>query len=210
MKKPQKYFVKPGGNGTMQFHRIIFPGPEYAISIKIVPSHQTILTLFVRYAQRPTLTNYNFTTSVPDYSSCSYSIENHYTNCSTDPFTVTMSAAITGYTGLHYLGIMVGERANSTKKNTSAGQGRRVRRGCSHNGRQKRSCVGVKDPPPTPPPIVVIKPLFNASTDVNYTLLVSMATCQYWNVTADAWSTEGCKVSLNPFADATICVKLKK
>lgn len=183
----------------MQFHQIVFPGPEYAISITIQPSDKTILTLYVRYAQRPTLENYNFTTSVPDYSSCNYSAaENNHTNCSTDPFTVTLSAAVTGHSGLHYVGIMYkGIDVNKTKSNaTTPGHVRRVRRGCSHNGRQKRSCVGVKDPPTTPPPILEIKPLFNATTDVKYTLSVSMGTCQYWNATADAWSTEGCRVCL--------------
>lgn len=196
VKEPDIHFVKPSDNGTMRFHKIVFPGPEYAISIKVVPSGKKILTLYVRYAERPTLEYYNFTTSVPDYSSCNYSVENkNHTNCSTDPFTVTLSAAVTGHTGLHYIGIVIGGRVNKTNDNaTTPGHTRRVRRGCLHNGRQKRSCVGVKDPPTTPPPILVIKPPFNASTDVNYTLSVSMGTCKYWNVTADAWSTQGCKV----------------
>lgn len=93
-REPQRYFVKPNDNGTMRFHKIVFPGPEYAVSIRIVPFNKKTLTLYVRYAQRPTLEHYNFT----------------------------------------------------------------------------------------------------SSTDVNYTLSVSMGTCQYWNVTADAWSTEGCRV----------------
>lgn len=194
-REPQRYFVKPTDNGTMQFHKIVFPGPEYAVSIRIVPFNKNTLTLYVRYAQRPTLEHYNFTSSVPDYRSCNYSSEKNYRNCSTDPFTVILSAAVTGHTGVHYVGIVIGERVNETNNNaTSKWHRRRVRRGCFHNGRQKRSCVGVKDPPTTPPPIVVIKPPFNSSTDVNYTLSVSMGTCQYWNVTADAWSTEGCRV----------------
>ena len=196
VKKPNTYFVKPNNNGTMRFHKIVFPGPEYAISIKIVPSDEKILTLYVRYAERPTLEYPSFNASVPDYTSCNYSMENKsHINCSTDPFTVTLSAAVTGHTGLHFIGIVVAGRANETDNNvTTPGHVRRVRRECFHKGRQKRSCVGVKDPPTTPAPILVIKPPFNATTDVNYTLSVSMGTCQYWNVTADAWSTEGCRV----------------
>lgn len=196
LKEPQRYFVKPSDNGTMQFHKVVFPGPEYAISIRIVPFSNVTLTLYVRYAERPTLELNDFTSSIPNNRSCSlYSLEKNTTNCSTDPFTVTLSAAVTGHTGVHYVGIVIGEHVNKTSNNgTSPDHVRRVRRGCFRNGRQKRSCVGVKDPPTTPPPILLIKPSFNSSTDVNYTLSVSMATCQYWNVTADAWSTEGCRV----------------
>ena len=195
-KEPHNYFVKPSNNGTMQFHKIVFPGPEYAISIKIVPSGNKNLTLYVRYAQRPTMEYYNYSAVVPNYSSCNYSVEKKYTNCSTDPFTVTLSSSTTGHTGLHYLGIAYEMLHNHTKINaTTPSHVKRVKRGCFSNGRQKRSCVGVKEPPTTPSPIVDIKPTFNASTDVNYTLEVTMGTCQYWNGTAEAWSKEGCKVS---------------
>ena len=194
-----EHFVKPSDDGTMQFHKVMFPGPEYAISVRIFPFGNKSLTLYVRYAQRPTFTNYSFTASVPNYSSCNYSVEKGYTNCSTEPFTVTLSSAKTGHTGLHYVGIANEGLVNQAKSNATApGHAKRVRRGCSHNGRQKRSCVGVKDPPTTPPPIVIIKPPYNASTDVNYTFEVTMATCQYWNVTANVWSTEGCRVSYTP------------
>ncbi|KAL9952359.1 hypothetical protein ACROYT_G039604 [Oculina patagonica] len=208
VKEPEKYFVKPSDNGTMRYHKVVFPGPEYAISIKIVPSGKKVLTLYVRYAERPTLDYSNFNASVPDYSSCNFSMEHkNHTNCSTDPFTVTLSAAVTGHTGLHYIGIVIGGRVNQTQNNaTTPGHVRRVRRDCFHNGRQKRSCVGVKDPPTTPPPITIIKPPFNASTDVNYTLSVSMGTCQYWNVTVDAWSTAGCRVGPKSTPEATQCL----
>lgn len=179
----------------MRFHRIVFPGSEYAVSIRIVPFGNKTLTLYVRYAERPTLEHNDLNFSIPNNVSCNYSSQKNHTNCSSDPYTVTLSASDTGHTGVHYVGIVIGDHGNELNSNgTSAGHVRRVRRGCFRNGRQKRSCVGVKDPPTTPPPIRLIKPSFNSSTDVNYTLSVSMATCQYWNVTANAWSTEGCRV----------------
>lgn len=191
-KEPQKYFVKPSDNGTMRFHKIVFPGPKYAIFIRIVPFGNKTLTLYVRHAERPTLEHYDFTSSIPNNVSCDYSSQKNHTSCSSDRYTVTLSATDTGHTGVHYMGIVIGEHVNETNNNrTSPNHVRRVRRGCFRNGRQKRSCVGVKDPPTTPPPIPLSKPSFNSSTDVNYTLSVSMATCQYWNVRADAWSTEG-------------------
>ena len=202
--EPRRYFVKPSDNGTMQFHKIVFPGPEYAISIRIVPLSNVTLTLYVRYAEKPTMEHSNqFNFSIPNKRSSKVSLEKNSTNCSTDPFTVTLSAAVTGHTGVHYVGIVIGDHVNQMNNNgTSPDHVRRVRRGCFRNGRQKRSCVGVKDPPTTPPPILLIKPPFNSSTDVNYTLSISMATCQYWNATAEAWSTEGCRVCLRHLLQA--------
>ena len=195
VEKVREYFVRPSDNGTMQFHKLEFPEAEYAISIRIVPIGNETLKLYLQYAKRPTLTNYSFTATVPDYSSCNYSVEKGFANCTSDIFTVTVSSATTRHTGPHYLGVSNEKLSHQEKSNSSSrGQMKRVRRDCSHNGRQKRSCVGVKDPPTTPPPVLVRTQAYNASTDVNYTLQVTMATCQYWNVTAQAWTTEGCKV----------------
>lgn len=187
----------------MQYHKIVFPGPEYAISIKIVPSGNESLTLCVRYAKKPTKENCNFRAVVPDYSSCNGT----KTNCSSDPFSVTLSEALTGYSGLHYVGIVYEVLYKQATDNATTRQGhtKRVRRSCSTGGRQKRSCVGVKDPPTTPPPIVFIKPTFNASTDVKYTMEVKMATCQYWNDAINAWSTQGCKVKESRFVNCLHC-----
>ncbi|XP_068684192.1 polycystin-1-like protein 2 [Montipora foliosa] len=200
-KAPMSYFVKPSKNGTMQYHKIVFPGPEYEISLKIVPSDNKTLTLYVRYAQRPTREDHNFSALVPDYSSCNRTRE----NCSSDPFIVTLSEAVTGHSGLHYVGIAYEALYNQTKNNRTA-HAKRVRRSCSGNGRQKRSCVGVKDPPTTPPPIVLIRPTFNASADVTYTMEVNVATCQYWNDAINAWSTEGCKVGPKSKPTALQCI----
>jgi len=197
LKQPQIFFVKPSDNGTMRFHKIVFLGPEYAIFIRIVPLSNVTLTLYVRYGERPTLEHSDFSSSILNNRSRNFSLEKNSANCSKDPFTITLSATVTGHTGVHYVGILIGEHVNEINNNgTSPDHVRRVRRGCLRKGRQKRSCVGVKDPPTTAPRKILIKPPFNSSADVNYTLSVSMATCQYWNVTAAAWSTEGCRVCL--------------
>lgn len=186
----------------MQYHKVVFPGPEYAISIKIVPSGNESLTLCVRYAKKPTTKNCNFRAVVPDYSSCNGT----KTKCSSDPFSVTLSEALTGHSGLHYVGILYEVLYKQTTDNaTTQGQTKRVRRSCSTGGRQKRSCVGVKDPPTTPPSIVFIKPSFNASTDVKYSMEVKMATCQYWNEAINTWSTQGCKVKESRYVDSLPC-----
>jgi hypothetical protein len=59
----------------------------------------------------------------------------------------------------------------------------------------KRGCVGVKDPPTTPAPTpLIIIPLYNSSTDVNYTMSVSVTGCLYWSEKKSKWTSEGCKV----------------
>ena len=193
----ENYFVKPFRNGTtMRFHKIEIPGSEYAVSIRITPLGDKNVSVFVRYGERPTLEKFHFTATVPDYSSCNYTEETGFSNCSTDPFVVTVSTAITGHTGLHFVGIMYkGSGSEWDDNSPNPVPQPRVRRACSHGGRQKRSCVGVKDPPTTPPPIKIVTPFFNASTDVNYTMSVTMATCLFWNVTAEKWTAEGCRVS---------------
>ncbi|PFX11751.1 Polycystic kidney disease protein 1-like 2, partial [Stylophora pistillata] len=67
---------------------------------------------------------------------------------------------------------------------------------CKDGGRRKkRSCVGSKDPPPIPTPKpVILLPDFNASTDLNYTLVVSIGSCFYWSEEKEYWTEEGCKI----------------
>ena len=181
-------FVKPSLNGSgsnMRYHRISIPGKEYAVFIRVIPPEDVGLEVYVRYNERPTLTEYNVTASVPDFSSC----RNGTTNCSADPYVVTVSSATTGHAGLHYVGIRFQQPA---KPAISPRQ--RKRRDCLFGRRKKRSCVGVKDPPTTMPPTKIIVPPYNATSDVNYTMMVSMATCLFWNITAQQWSSSGCRV----------------
>ena len=185
------HFVKPSSNesSNMRYHIISIPGKEYAVSVRVVPLKDVNLTIYVRYNGRPTTQDYNFTAVVPDFTSCTYVSGEGYTNCSSDPHAVVISSAITGYTGLHYLGIRFDEPKEPVPRPES-----RKRRDCSsHNGRRKRSCVGVKDPPTTMPPTKVTVPPYNATTDVNYTMTVTMATCLYFNV-LEKWVTQGCRV----------------
>lgn len=186
----KSYFVKPSKNGSMQYHVITIPGSEYSVSIQLRPLSSVNTTMYVRYGSRPTTDKYNYTTTVPDYTTCDFTDAKGYFNCSSDPYTVTISSAVTGHVGIHYMGVVY--RMNNTTKPHN-----RVKRDClSTGGRQKRSlCVQVKSPPPTESTSNDLKPVYDPDNDVNYTLSVTMATCLYWNVTKQTWTSKGCRVS---------------
>lgn len=206
MKQPEvraeNFFVKPTFNGSMQYHQISIPGREYAVYIKLKPQNDETITVFVRYELRPTLREFNVSATIPDFSSCNYTQNIGYTNCTSDPYVLVLSRARTGNIGVHYIGVMYNRTGDVTEgiNSNAAGQVRnkgRVRRDCfTGHGRVKRSCVGVKDPPTTLPPTKLDVPHYNATTDVNYTMSVSMSTCLYWNSNASRWTSDGCRVGV--------------
>ena len=143
---------------------------------------------------RPTPSNYTFRTRVPNFSSCrTYDDRTGNFNCTDNPYVFSLSSNVTGEIGVHFIGIRLaldkGTRNSRIKRN-------RLMKSCKDsNGRQKRSCVGVKDPPTDPPPTPEIKvPQYDQRTDVNYTMSVTMRSCLYWSETRQAWTSEGCKV----------------
>ena len=188
----ENYFAKPSnGSNNLRYHRINIPSANTIISFEIKPEQGEFLDIFVRAQKKPTPSEYQYRTRVPDYSSCSaHSNSTGYHKCSNNPYEVTMSSDITGKTGLHYIGIMF---AADKSPETS----RRVARSCGgRGGRQKRSCIGVKDPPTTPPPTPkIVIPQYNESTDVNYTMSVTVTSCLYWSEKKQSWTNEGCSVS---------------
>lgn len=193
----ETFFVKPSVNGSMQYHVINIPGNEYAVSIQLRPLSGVNITIYVRYGSRPTINDYNYTATVPDFQTCNYSYNQGYFNCTSDPYTVTISSALTGRSGIHYLGVAYwnGNSTNSSQNGTKSIHSR-TRRDCfSEGGRHKRSlCVQVKDPPPTKPTSWNNVPSYNPIHDVNYTLSVTMATCLYWDVASQIWTSRGCRV----------------
>lgn len=194
------YFVKPSkDNKNIRSHQITIPSDDVAVSLTITPQEGVSLVVYVRHLSKPTPDSYDFKKVMPDYTSCgNFDVEKGYHNCSDDPYTITISSAITGEIGIHYVGVQYTPVQSMPTVNPSDEEviSARVRRDCySHNGRMKRGCVGVKDPPTTPAPTpFIIVPLYNASTDVNYTMSVSVSSCLYWSEKKSKWTSEGCKV----------------
>ena len=190
-------FVKRyNDSSAIRYHKITLRSDFESALVKITPENNTFFDVFVGAAVKPTPNNYTFRTTIPDVSLCEgFTPGIGYINCSSSPYVFSLSSNVTGDIGIHYIGIRLAKKANekNVQKNI-----RRLQRSCKgSHGRQKRSCIGVKDPPTTPPPTPeVIVPTYDALSDVNYTISVKMRSCLYWSEVKEAWTNEGCKVRL--------------
>ena len=198
-----RYFVKPSydinESKLIQYHKINIPHKQDVVFVKLKPEISTTqLRIYVSYYNYPTPTDHSYATVIP--------CKGEKGNCDKDPYMFTFKASDTGNTGIHYIGIhyyvnntndvMFGGEEKMSSSNGSVKV--RTRRSCGgSSGRQKRSCIGVKDPPPppTPAPIILRSP-YNASTDLNYTLSVTIGSCLYWSEVKERWTNEGCKVRI--------------
>lgn len=190
------YFVKPSvGAENIRYHRISIPSYDAVAMVEIRPATGQTVHVYVSANSKPTPENRNFSLTLPDYSSCqSHSPDVGYFNCTSNPYMFTLTSKRTGAIGPHFVGVryVVSSTALSEKKSSVKS---RVARDCgSYNGRQKRSCIGDKDPPTTPSPTGIVRPIYKASTDVNYTMSVKIASCKYWSEEMNKWTSEGCEV----------------
>lgn len=180
-------FCKPSVNGSMQYHSTNITGDNKGIHITLLPESRQLLEVYVGYRRRPTTLNYDFKVSIPDISHCNKS---SLENC-TENYMIAVPANMTKYPGVYYIGVRNPGRIDSNVKS-------RRRRSCSETGRQKRSvvCVEFKDPPTTPPPTPkTLVPSYDPTTDVNYTISVSVKACLYWSEVKEKWTNYGCRVS---------------
>ena len=193
------YFAKPSnGSNNLRYHSFNLDSDLHTTEFRIVPDLGASLNVYVRSGQRPTTQYFNVTKKIPDYKHCSHT--HNISECNTDPFTIRITSKMTGKLGIHYLGIQyivdVSRSVDNTKDARQEVRSLRERRDCDGNSRRrKRSCVGVKDPPttPVPTPITVI-PVYDANTDVNYTITSTVSFCGYWSEEKEKWTTDGCKV----------------
>lgn len=189
---PQKhFFVKPFVEEQWMRHHVMFlSSEELTATIHVTSQLHTFLDIYVRYNERPTLEEFAYKTTLPDYSSCRIT-EMDLFRCALNPYSFDITSNLTGHIGRHFIGIIYSEE----------NEAQRVRKrkslcGEDSSGRQRRSCVGVKDPPTPLPQENIISPEYNASSDVNYTMSVSMGACLYWHEVEQVWTTKGCKVRL--------------
>ena len=193
--KPKEiFFVKPSPPNSirnMRFHKISLSlYKDMETNIKIVPSNNERLEIYIRNRVRPTPVDNNFQTTVPDFTSCLNSSRGDgFDKCLSDPYLIRISPKITGHTGTHYIGIRYVPKSPINKNNNTT----RVKRGCRETGgqRHKRSCVEVKNPPSV---AKLVTSEFQNGTDVWYKIRVTMGACMYWSEEKEEWTNRGCKV----------------
>ena len=202
-KNTVQYFVKPSYNihesKLIQYHKINIPDQGDVVSVKLHPEKKaTSLRVYVSSSDFPTPTEHNFSIVLP--------CKKEERKCNKDPFLFSFNTSDTGNTGIHHIGIhyyvnitnevmFLDEGALTTINGSVQERPRRSIDCDSRNGRQKRSCIGVKDPPPSPTPApIVLRSEYNSTTDLNYTLFVTIGSCFYWSEVKEQWTDEGCKV----------------
>ena len=186
-------FVKP--DNTLRYHEIFIDSREKTVFVKLQPQNNTVFDIFLSGGMKPTERSYNLSARIPDVSSCTLTKDEvGYTNCTNNPFVFSFSSTSTGKIGSHFIGIRLANITAPAPQMNLKARSRKPRSCVRNTGRQKRSCITVKDPPTTPPPTAVVVPKYNETTDVNYTMLVTMPSCVYWSERKQAWTNEGCKV----------------
>jgi len=176
------YFLKPN---RMSFHSYYAEIADVPLSIKIgAKKHGKVIQMFLKFGARPTIedSDHNFTVT----STCKNQTDGkqNETSCLLEEssFTVVPSETSRLHIALLFLG------ANSVNEHS-----RRRRSTCLGHGRERRSCVGFKDPPPKGVTETVI-PQYDPSTDLNYTFSISQSSCLYWSEEREKWTSDGCKV----------------
>ncbi|KAJ7370174.1 hypothetical protein OS493_033799 [Desmophyllum pertusum] len=143
LENPQ-YFTK---NDDLRFHEIDVKYDNTLIMLEITPDETSInLFVYMRYGQRPTTQEHDLNVTVSKNERCVWTPSAHdrnggATECSVNPLTPIETLA--KQPGKYFLGVQ-------SYNTTAANSHKRKRRSCFGNGRQKRSCVEVKDPHPLP------------------------------------------------------------
>ena len=159
-----------------------------SLFFQIKPSEgKVIFKVFVRYGWRPTVTEHDVSRQIP-HPSCLKSSQDSYSHCRNDAYDVLLLPDKVNKPGKYYIGILY-------ENDEGELQSRRKKRSCSGGGRQKRSCVEVKEAPR--PENITVKPVYDPKTDVNYSLNLVEENCLFWDSIEERWLSRGCKVSLS-------------
>jgi len=186
LESPQ-YFTR---NDNLRIHVIDIEYENTLIMLEITPTEaNTNLFVYLRYGQRPTNQEHDLNATVSKSEKCVWSPggrgrKDGKTKCSQLPSPIETLAK---QPGKYFLGVQ-GYNRSGTK---------RAKRSCFGNRRQKRSCVEVKDPPPTAPQgkNLTVVPVYDSKSDQNYSLRVALRSCVFWSEESEKWITEGCRVS---------------
>ena len=192
--KPPKSPTKMSGfftrDNLTRFHEITVDYENTMMQLEIAPEDKLVdLTIYLRFGRRPTIKEHDFNATISSNKICIWSKlgQNSKNGCSSNY--LTPINVLAKKPGKYYLAVVT--HSNSARPHM------RQKRSCFGKRRQKRSCVEVKSPPPTPPQgeNVSVVPVYDPSTDHNYTFTVAMGSCVYWSDMRQRWITDGCRVS---------------
>ena len=181
----ENYFLKPYEMAMSSYY------PELGnatVSLSVAGVNKNaIVEVFIKFGSRPTVEDFDQNFTVAFTSACQNGLsesDDKITDCAFEQ--ISFSVVPWEYTVIYVGMLFLGE--------TNATEHSRKRRSCFGHGRERRSCIGIKDPPPNGYNKTVI-PQYDSSTDVNYTMSISQASCLYWSQTKEKWTSEGCKVA---------------
>ncbi|XP_078351521.1 polycystin family receptor for egg jelly-like isoform X1 [Oculina patagonica] len=188
-------FLRPNIISTHSYYAELAGIPAF---LKLGAQDKDIaIEIFIKIGSRPTIQEFDYNFVVQFKSTCERQtdFERNETSCPLEETSVTLvpSEPSLLYVGLLFLGA----------KNAS--EHSRKRRSCFGRGRERRSCVGVKDPPPKGVYKTIV-PQYDPITDVNYTFTISQSSCLYWSEDEEKWSSYGCKVDPSSNASHLKCL----
>ena len=182
--RTEHFFLKPK---KMSIRTYFSELADVPVSIQMgLQEVGVIIELFIKFGSRPTTEEFDHNFTVAFMSTCeNQTYDEHYaTSCFVKE---SLIKVVPPEPSLIYIGILFLGAENITKHS-------RFRRSCFGHGRQKRSCVGFKDPPPKGVTKTVV-PQYDPSTDLNYTMTITQSSCLYWSEDKDKWTSDGCKVN---------------
>ena len=183
---PEHLFLKPQ---KMAVHSYYAELADVPVSIEMgVQVLEVAVQLFVKFGSRPVIDDFDHNFTISFKSTCVVSAEGNETTCL---FEKTSVAVVPSTPGRLFVGVLRSQ--NSTEHAKDSTEHSRGRRSCFGHGRQKRACVGFKDPPPKGVSKTIV-PQYDPSTDVNYTMSITQSSCLYWSEDKDKWTSDGCKV----------------
>ena len=192
--KPQKYSLKISpfftNNNSPRFHEIKVDYENTVVQLDIAPEDALVkLALYIRFGQRPTIREHDLNATISSYEKCIWTKMNERLDGKNGCYSSRLIEVLVKTPGRYYVAVL--SNSNITESR------RRKKRSCFGQPRQRRACVDIKSPPPTPPhgKNVSVVPVYDPSTDHNYTLKVTMGSCVYWSDTKQKWITDGCRVS---------------
>ena len=173
-------FLSPG---IMNFHIVSVEHEYTELHAAIKLCQRAYFTVYIKYGKKPSENDFDDVVSIIGDKNISDS------GCddNEDDFAVREIWFTAIKPGNYYFGLRLDE-------GNTAIQSRNKRSLMSASLSQDR-CVTFKNPPPTPPPErVVIEPIFDPQTSVNYSFYVDTIWCAFWSDNEEVWSNEGCIV----------------